>query len=381
MNMPFGYTHRNKRSHDQMDLEDSASPPWGHFNHRLSAPREPSAGASHSQRETGEINHPNTNLDHTMPRRYHGDGLDFRRPVVPPPVIDLTDEDAVPPRNTARPPRFSRDIMNNVIDLESDEPQNASGPSEPDIQFIASRPIHAANRRPTRHPTHSDASEGGDDEVEFLMETRRALPSVGIIQSMMELPQLRVTAGHAHNEHRRAERQRQATENRFNNLAHAARTRTGSNPAPRPPPRRSAGSTRLQNVHVATFIAPRMEYARAAFALGIQDEPPSSPAPTYDAPSKAPDGFTRSPQEEDSLVCPNCEDELCIGNDELKRQVWIVKQCGHVYCGECTANRSKKGSAKGKERQSVIRKPFKECVVEGCNKKVSPPKSMIQVFL
>jgi hypothetical protein len=53
-----------------------------------------------------------------------------------------------------------------------------------------------------------------------------------------------------------------------------------------------------------------------------------------------------------------------------------------VYCGECTANRSIKKSAKGKEKQAVPRtKPFKECMVEGCQKKVSNKAQMFQVFL
>ncbi|KAL9635549.1 MAG: hypothetical protein Q9164_003392, partial [Protoblastenia rupestris] len=51
--------------------------------------------------------------------------------------------------------------------------------------------------------------------------------------------------------------------------------------------------------------------------------------PTYDAPSPPRPGFTRSPKEDELLVCPNCEDELGIGENEVKRQVWVVKACGH----------------------------------------------------
>ena len=58
--------------------------------------------------------------------------------------------------------------------------------------------------------------------------------------------------------------------------------------------------------------------------------PPSTLSPTYDAPPPPRGGFTRSPKEHDFLVCPNCEDELGVGEDEAKRQVWIVKACGHV---------------------------------------------------
>jgi hypothetical protein len=42
----------------------------------------------------------------------------------------------------------------------------------------------------------------------------------------------------------------------------------------------------------------------------------------------------------------------------------------------------RKPTSKGKEKISPAEhKPFKECVVEGCTKKTSSPKSMIQIFL
>jgi ribosomal protein L37AE/L43A len=30
------------------------------------------------------------------------------------------------------------------------------------------------------------------------------------------------------------------------------------------------------------------------------------------------------------VVCPNCGDELAVGKDEMKQQIWVVKSCGHV---------------------------------------------------
>lgn len=66
-----------------------------------------------------------------------------------------------------------------------------------------------------------------------------------------------------------------------------------------------------------------MDYEIAGFAL-------ATPPPTYKAPSPAQEGFTRSPREVDVLVCPNCEQELGTGDEELKRQVWVVRSCGHV---------------------------------------------------
>lgn len=52
--------------------------------------------------------------------------------------------------------------------------------------------------------------------------------------------------------------------------------------------------------------------------------------PTYDPPSPPRPGFTRAPKEDDILVCPNCEGELGVGNSEIKKQVWVIKRCGHV---------------------------------------------------
>ncbi|PVH97532.1 hypothetical protein DM02DRAFT_80559 [Periconia macrospinosa] len=369
MDLPFGYSHSNKRSHAQMDLEDSASPRWSPFSNPLSATREPSAGASRSQQTN--INLPRIDLlDPPMPRRYPGDGLDYRRPMSSSNnVIDLTEEDAGPsptlprPNRPAapRPPRFGREI----IDLAEDEPQEMPGPQSPEIQFVSSRPI-PSTRQPSQRPIDLDA---GDDEVEFVSERRRSIPQ-SLVQAMLSLPRLRAAVV----ERRQAERQRQATMTRFTN--NAARSRSGSNAGPRPPPRRIPNHFHLE------FSVPQMHYGAVAFNLGFPHDEPSSPEPTYDAPPEAPAGFTRSPQEEDSLICPNCEEELCVGDNEQKKQVWIVKQCGHVYCGECTTHRwVSKSTAKGKERQSGTRKPFKECVVDGCNKKVSSHKAMIQVFL
>jgi len=60
---------------------------------------------------------------------------------------------------------------------------------------------------------------------------------------------------------------------------------------------------------------------------GTLAEPPT---PKYEPPPPAEKGFTRSPEEDEEVVCPNCGDELAVGKDETKQQIWVVKSCGHV---------------------------------------------------
>lgn len=119
-------------------------------------------------------------------------------------------------------------------------------------------------------------------------------------------------------------------------------------------------------------------------------------APRYEEPPAAERGFTRSPREDEAVVCPNCGDELAVGGDTEKDcEVWVIKQCGHVsrsdhiiltkltvaqaYCGACMQRRDapqlkrRKTSSDGPPRLST-------CVVEGCKAKANR-KTMIHVFL
>ena len=72
-----------------------------------------------------------------------------------------------------------------------------------------------------------------------------------------------------------------------------------------------------------------MNYGMTAFDLGIEggNRPPT---PKYSPPPEPEAGFTRSPEENEVVVCPNCGDELAMGDSDLKQEVWVVKGCGHV---------------------------------------------------
>lgn len=136
------------------------------------------------------------------------------------------------------------------------------------------------------------------------------------------------------------------------------------------------------------FVAPNMNYNATSFSLGLEIEPENARSQTYQAPPAPEEGFTRTPTEAEKVVCPACGDELAYGETDEKRQVWVVKACGHVYCGRCMANRSKsKSKAMGKARAFDYGGPlqptkhFSECVVDGCKSNVKNKTSVFQIFL
>jgi hypothetical protein len=122
-----------------------------------------------------------------------------------------------------------------------------------------------------------------------------------------------------------------------------------------------------------------LDYQAPGFT--IHEPPPPTPPPSYKPPTPPPEGFTRTVGEDDVVVCPNCDRELGIG-DGPRQQIWVAKNCGHVYCGECTTNRAmskKKTTAPSPAFKTT--KPFSKCKVAGCEKPVSAPKSMVQIYL
>ncbi|KAL3459088.1 hypothetical protein BJX64DRAFT_265538 [Aspergillus heterothallicus] len=271
--------------------------------------------------------------------RYAGDGLDFRRPVTtstPPEedVIDLTNEPDSPEIvriNTAenegtsrrpRPPRFGRDIMApDVVDLDEQSPDP---PSSPEVQFLSST---VRQPLPQFHPP---------PRAHGLMSSNfwRMLPLPQTFGLRREVP--------------------------WQAAAHLSRTE-------------------LERLFIGDTTGPMdltIDYGLEDW-VGMTTTPETArPRSSYKAPSPAPEGFTRSVQEEDVAICPNCDEELGTG-DDIKQQIWVAKQCGHVYCGECATNRS---LAKAKKTASKI-KPFAKCQVEDCGKPISAPKSMFQVYL
>ncbi|KAH9871199.1 hypothetical protein IAQ61_005378 [Plenodomus lingam] len=479
---PFGWPHRQKRSLTQMQADGrSVSPAWSfgslHNSHeqpvhpeRLSDYRsaQPQAfdyresqSQSHyhgldstfenfSSAPVSQASRPTTRSDSAgaspplqnaqpapqvadmasqTPRRFVGDGFDYRRPAGPAglhvnhsqeqaedndgeggimvdlsgpendSVIDLTADDSgygasqdnsmrhniQASRSSAHPhgrnnatPRLPRG-MDIIIDLDSGaEEWREVTPGSPEIEFISARPLDPHQRR----SFWRQAGNMNADDVQFVRE--QALPENDVRRRTNRdldhaLDMLGILGGNFG--HLRAH------VDRYNNqLLDGAGGWRGRGPIAPPRAPRAASvptSSNSEPVRVGAFVAPTLDFGVIGFdmvGMGGARAAEQQPPPTYDAPPKAPDGFTRSPAEQDVLACPNCGDELCVGDDDAKRQVWIVKGCGHVYCGECTANRAVKKSSKGKERPPNT-KPFKKCVVEDCERSVVHRKSMIQVFL
>ena len=250
-------------------------------------------------------------------------GFDLRRPIMSQPrrdVIDLTEDTSsppeahtIPPSSTHtepssaanRPPRFDRNIIN------IDEQENASADlreESPEIQFLTSRPrsrsLSATRRLARRRPA-------------FAASTR----------SPGRRPQIpaHVTPG---------ERGPHQVAGWADTLHNIQFPRPYHSHFGRPHGDELVGIEGSFTVGRGIFQVPdNLNFLQAGFDY----EQPSRPQqqqqprlPTYDPPLPVQRGFTRSPNEDDVLVCPQCDDELGVGDNEVKKQVWVVKACGHV---------------------------------------------------
>jgi hypothetical protein len=244
--------------------------------------------------------------------RYPGDGFDFRRPMtsVSPQteeVIDLTNDPDSPPQQNStsagttqrrpRQPRFGREIMADVVDLE-DEPDNTfqlDPPSSPEVQFVGAN-VRPRLPRPTLPPPSiRDRGFMGSGLLQML----RLGGSRGRALSDEELLSRGLAWGYR-NGHR-------------HHLEDVETFWIGNGPG---------GAIDLTiNLDMDGSVPVDYEFQ------GIT--PDRGSRPTYKPPSPPPEGFTRKMGEDDVVCCPNCDAELGTG-DEMQQQIWVVKQCGHV---------------------------------------------------
>lgn len=238
-------------------------------------------------------------------------GFDFRRPAATAPheddVIDLTNEPETPSQrvqsrgtdtwnsSTSRPPRFGRNILADVVDLEEDPANDpGEGPSSsPEVQFVRSTVRYQPTQRLSARmreildawtPRHfSNGRSPLDSEYTRIFE--------------------QITG---------------ANEN-----ARPQRDRPYRGPGTGPGDVLMLGS---DGVHDGVFL----DYAHPSFTM----DPPSPPGSrlqrdTYRPPSPAPEGFTRTLGEDDVAICPNCSWELGTGKGR-QQEIWVAKPCGHV---------------------------------------------------
>ncbi|KAK3068880.1 hypothetical protein LTR53_013221 [Teratosphaeriaceae sp. CCFEE 6253] len=415
------------------------------------------------------------------PVRYHGDGLDYRRPVVSSvtsaaaPVIDLTTDsdtlheerrdtgaEAAPAMagssRAGRLPRFGG--RSDIIDLADDVargtraeerqqsfrswPGQAAARREGADGLPLPRPQFSQLRRPSRHhqPTYA---AGMDDDLEIISEVtlsrpptpsvpapRSVTPFVGershapIVDLTEDDDLILVSARHRegggginaaapgtaglgtqsaapfgigriasmlpHGSRLLGFLNRRNGEPHENRFSHSVSPdRLLGDPhdrhAPRPLRRRASphAAFRAPNMNMMPGM---MDYNGTGFDLGYAGA--VRPASPYNAPAPLPEGFTRNPKDDEVVVCPNCGDELAVSEDEVKQQVWVVKACGHAYCGRCATHRRRKISKKaGKAKVTEdpegvgLPPPFSGCVVVGCasGKKSIGTAGMIHVYL
>ena len=259
---------------------------------------------------------PSPSQQHAPPLRFPGDGLDFRRPInnsepSTDSFIDLTDDSTdaerpprpfgnthLPSNRASRLPHFPRQI----IDMTSDEAH-----STPEVEFVSSRPRQ--RQTPHRHNNRAD-----NDEVEILTHISSA-PTSGLNRAYPQAVASRDAARRGlglfmqelQSQNARRGYERRTGEEAGDGRGHASRRNYPSN-----------------------FTIPNLNYISQAFALqpDQEQEQPAEDAITPLPP--APEGFTMSPEEGDVLTCPNCDEELCTGDKPQKKQVWVIKACGHV---------------------------------------------------
>jgi hypothetical protein len=300
----------------------------------------------------------------SIPPHFPRDGYDYRRPVSSARsstsannVIDLTSDDdstAVPgtgptpqpqlqpqPQPQPQPnmasvplPRFGREIIDLSADtspVHNNHPQHARTSSSPEVQFVSSRPRSRTEQRPAQpppfldpHPEHRRPVQElvlDDPEDDIIIAGERSgvnlLAPLGAhrLQGYGSLAQRVFGTGRVSGPVRAA----YATMVRANMMPNLFGAVNNDDDNFRPNPLLGIGGPAFMNYETVAF-----DFLRNG------DDHVQLPVPKFDPPPPAPEGFTRDPTEEDTIVCPNCEEELAVGESEEKRQVWVVKGCGHV---------------------------------------------------
>ena len=238
-----------------------------------------------------------------------------------------TDTNSIPSSRATRLPRFTRQIIDISDDevmpqqqqhLSEEERQQQDIPNFPDVQFVSSRRL--SRQRSPRRRSGRQNLEG--DELEILHDISSAPLSSMNRDRRRESRDRYGPRGLAvfiqHHLHGNSMGRLAASDNNGRNGGDGGRGGSGNTG------RRYVGSDPLMRDRIPlNFTLPDLDFTMVPFPLSTSDN-------DYQAPPPAPEGFTMTPAEEEVLTCPNCEDELCTGDKPQKRQVWVLKTCGHV---------------------------------------------------
>ncbi|KAI4214119.1 MAG: hypothetical protein LQ351_003204 [Letrouitia transgressa] len=242
-----------------------------------------------------------------------GDGLDFRRPVMSTTardIIDLTD-DSAQSRASFQAPTASSSQQNlhpahDIIDLDDLESNEVTADrtslETPDIEVLEVRSVRF------QQPVQPEPPRSRRTERPRSSQILNAGPLEPVLSGRWGMSRGQAQRGPDAQRHRHRH---------ISNTANHILRMTSSN--------------RQEELFRNIILPEDLDFSRQAFPLGDAIAATRQPPlPTYDAPSPPRKGFTRTPKTDDVLVCPNCGEELGIGQDETKRQVWVIRACGHV---------------------------------------------------
>ena len=258
--------------------------------------------------------------------RFPGDGLDYRRPINYAEMsnesfIDLTDDSVdaeqpshpsnsshLPSSRASRLPHYSRQI----IDMTGDDISSAT----PDVEFVSSRP-----RQRQISPGHDDQAD--NDEVQVLNHMSSA-PTSGVNGTYPRIMANRtaVAAAAAAAAARRGISMYMQQLHNENARRTEGRAEGGEGGG--------TGRSSSRRNYPSNFTLPNLNYISQAFDLQPDQDQERSSDDAVAPLLPVPEGFTMSPEEGDVLTCPNCDEELCTGDKPQKKQVWVIKSCGHV---------------------------------------------------
>lgn len=247
-------------------------------------------------------------------------------PPQPENVIDLTNESSPPTAEQTqleaahspdshhsrghRAPRFGRNIMADVVDLREEPDTDDRQLSSPEVQVL--RP-----GREARNPNQGLASQ----TAETLVRGTGALADLIMRLRDGGIPPSNVVG---------EDTLRREVSRRTRNIFAPIRGHDEETHWIGARPNEEVDLTLdLDNTDVLDMPFD-LDYRTAGFA--VVGPPGTQAQPSYKPPSPAPEGFTRTTTDEDTLVCPSCQDELGAGENPIKQQIWVAKPCGHVSC-------------------------------------------------